>query len=351
MIRVPAHVGSLVRIAALGSVAGLVLASCVTTTVTVTTRVTGLPAISISVPLSNIACTTSNTCVALGTSYLNVSPTSVGEYRTAKGHWTTLEVPVADSSTFIQSSSCWNDGCLFVGSQSSGDLVWNYGAGDATIESEPGPTGASGIEAVSCYASMSCAIIDTSKSGPRFLTTIDGGATWSPPVTVDVPVHEAATSLACISESVCIAGFQNSSHAIAVYVTDDGGTTWAPRNGASTVTWSILTSLKCTGQKCVGLAELSSGWRIVRTNDFGKKWSKVASLRGSNLTLACTSLERCVVGGMTNFQSSLPLLATVTSGSVKVAKLKYVPSPISDVACGSRICAAIGVTTLMTLQL
>jgi hypothetical protein len=88
----------------------------------------------------------------------------------------------------------------------------------------------------------------------------------------------------------------------------------------------------------------------VRTNDFGKKWSKVATLRGSNLTLACTSLDRCVVGGMTNFQSSLPLLAMVTSGSVQVAKLKYVPSPISDVACGSKICAAVGVTTVMTLR-
>jgi hypothetical protein len=30
--------------------------------------------------------------------------------------------------------------------------------------------------------------------------------------------------------------------------------------------------------------------------------------------------------------------------------LKYVPSPISDVACGSRICVAIGVTTVVTLR-
>jgi hypothetical protein len=334
----------------LASVAGLVLASCASTTVTVTPHVTGLPAVSISVPLSNVACTTNNTCVALGTSYLNVSPTSVGEYRTPNGHWTTLAVPVADSSTFVQSSSCWTDGCLFVGSQSSGDLVWNYTTGDATIESESGPTGAAGIEAVSCYASMTCAIIDMTKSGPRFLTTDDGGTTWSTPAPVVVPPHETATSLACISNTACVAGFQNSSHAVAVYVTDDGGATWTARPGSVTNTWSVLTSLNCTGQKCLGLAELFSGWRIVRTNDFGKKWSKVATLRGSNLTLACTSLERCVVGGMTNFQSSLPLLAMVTSGSVQVAKLKYVPSPISDVACGSKICAAVGVTTVMTLR-
>jgi len=45
-----------------------------------------------------------------------------------------------------------------------------------------------------------------------------------------------------------------------------------------------------------GLAKLSFGWRIMRTLNLGKKWSKVASLRGSILTLACTTLERCVVG-------------------------------------------------------
>jgi hypothetical protein len=40
----------------------------------------------------------------------------------------------------------------------------------------------------------------------------------------------------------------------------------------------------------------------------------------------------------------------VTSDSVRAVKLKYVPSPISDVACGSKICAAIGVTTVMALR-
>jgi hypothetical protein len=48
--------------------------------------------------------------------------------------------------------------------------------------------------------------------------------------------------------------------------------------------------------------------------------------------------------------SSAPWLATLTSGSLKVAKLTYVPTPIADVACGSKICAAIGVTTVMTLR-
>ena len=348
MNRVSAHVRSLVRTAVVCSVAGVVLASCATSTVTKSPRVSGLPAISISVPLSSVACTTDNSCVALGTSNLDVSPTSVGEYRSANGRWSPLTVPSADTSTYIQASSCWSSGCLFVGSQSNADLVWRYSATTHTISVATAPTGASGVEAISCYGSSACAILDSAKTNPRFLVTENGGATWSPVGSIGVPSQDSVTSLACTSHLKCIASFLNASNGIVVYVTADGGTTWTARTGLSTVTWSALTSLNCARTECVGLAKLSFGWRIMRTLNLGKKWSKVASLRGSILTLACTTLERCVVGGMTG--SSSPWLAVVTSGAVSPAKLRSVPSPIADVACGSKICAAIGVTTVMTLR-
>jgi len=147
-----------------------------------------------------------------------------------------------------------------------------------------------------------------------------------------------------------MASFQSSSNGIALYVTDDAGATWSVRTGFSTITWSVLSSLNCAGKKCLGLAKLSSGWRIVRTDNFGRSWTKVESLHGSIVTLACATFDRCVVGGTKNFLSSSPWLATVIPGSVTPVKLTYVPSPISDVACGSRICAAIGVTTVMALR-
>ena len=349
MIRVPAHARSLVRITALCSVAGLVLASCATSTVTstVTPHVAGLPAISISVPLSNVACTTDNSCVAIGTSNLDVSPTSVGEYRSTNGRWTTITVPSADTSTYIQSSSCWNDGCLFVGSQSGSDLVWLYDATSHTITPETAPTGATGINAISCYASMSCTILDSSKAGSRVLVTIDGGVSWSAPLLIGVPTLDAASSLSCKNASRCIASFVNSSNGILVAASLDGDTPWETLASPSTLTWAALTSLKCAGRTCLGLAKLSTGWKIVRTHNFGTSWSKVSSLSSSILSFACTSLDRCVVGGE---KDSSPWLATVASKSITAVKLKYVPSPIVDVACGSKICAAIGVTTVLALK-
>jgi len=348
MIRVPARVRTLVRVVAMSSLAGVVLASCAPATVTVTPRVNGLPSVSISVPLSVVGCTRDNSCVTLGTSNLNVTPTSIAEYRSANGRWAALSAPSADASTYVATSSCWSDGCLFVGSQSSGDLVWRYDATSPAITVTTGPTGGSGISAVSCYAAVTCAILDSTKTGPRFLTTTDGGTTWSSPQLLGVPSQDSVTSLSCPSATACMASFLNASNGIVVYVTTDGGTTWTPRTGFSTITWAALTSLNCAGRTCLGLAKLSFGWRVERTNNFGKTWKKVTSLRGSILTLACASLARCVVGGMTG--SSAPWLATLTSGSLKVAKLQFVPSPIVDVACGSKTCSAIGVTTVMALR-
>jgi hypothetical protein len=346
MIRVPAHVRSLVRVVAMCSVAGTVLASCATSIKT-SPHLTGLPANSISVPLSSVGCTTNNSCVAIGTSDLGVSPTSVGEYRLPNGRWAALSVPNADLSAFLASSSCWSDGCLFVGSQSSGDLVWRYDANTHKVINATAPRFASGVEAASCYSILTCAILDMASGGARFLVTVNGGTTWSSPVALGVPSQDTVTSLSCSSEVRCVATFTNASSGIAIYVTSDGGATWSPKTSPS-VTWSTLTSLTCVRRACIGLAKLSSGWRIVRTKNFAKSWSKVASLQGSNLTLACTSLEHCIVGGMT--KSSSPWLATVNSGSVTSVKLKYVPSPIEGIACGSKDCAAIAVTTVMELR-
>jgi hypothetical protein len=235
-----------------------------------------------------------------------------------------------------------------VGSQSNADLVWRYSATSHVISVVTPPTGASGVEAISCYASLTCAVLDSATNGPRFLVTHDGGRAWSTPISFGVPSQDTVTSLSCTSNLECIASFLNASNGIIVYTSSDGGTTWTPRTDFSTVTWAALTSLNCAGKKCLGLAKLSTGWRIVRTDNLGKTWSKVASLRSSILSLACASLERCVIGGMKG--SSSPWLATVTSGSVTPVKLKYVPTQIADVACGSNICAAIAVTTVMTLR-
>src|SRR6202035_4637660 len=82
------------RLLALLCVSAVVLASCGTAAVVVTkTHLSGTPAISISVPLSEISCTLNDVCVTVGTATNGNGPTSVAEFSSPKGNWFDLALP------------------------------------------------------------------------------------------------------------------------------------------------------------------------------------------------------------------------------------------------------------------
>jgi hypothetical protein len=207
------------------------------------------------------------------------------------------------------------------------------------------------MQAVSCYSSLSCAAIDdATASGPRFETTVDGGDTWTAPAAL-TQTGDNILSFACTSSLDCIVVTASSNNDIAIYVTLDGGATWTLRTSKTAATWATLTSLNCRKLICVGLAQLQSGWHVVRTATFGRTWSvksgfKVAA--NSTPTLACADLTHCALGGTKD--GSTPWLATYNAGALTTQRLKYIPSPILQLACGPRVCAGIGVTTLLTLR-
>jgi photosystem II stability/assembly factor-like uncharacterized protein len=351
MIRVPAHVRAILRIACVGSVAALALAAC--GTVVVVPPVTGVPSASISVPLSSVSCTSGNSCLAVGTSNTGLGPTSVGEYRLASGRWLTLTVPTALQSTYIDTSSCWSVGCLIAGQAPHGDALWSYDALNHTVSALAGPSGGVSVAAISCFATATCGLVDfTPSSGPRFLSTTDGGATWSTPVSLSLPSTTTVSSLACGSSLDCILSTRTTSNvAINVYDTFDGGATWTQQTAPVTDSWESLTSLTCRARVCVGLAQLPTGWRIVRTATLGATWSlksSVKSIVNGTPLLACSTLTLCVVGGSKDVAT--PWLATYSKHVIKTQRLKYVPSPILGLACGSKICAGIGITTVLALR-
>ena len=350
MSRESANVRSWARVAVASTIAALILASCGTPAVAPTPLVSGVPSTSISVPLTSVGCTT-NTCVAIGTSTTDVASISVGEVRGASGGWKVIDTPMLTSTVNIQGSSCWTDTCLFVGQDSSGDVIWRYEASTDSVSQVNTPSGGIAVDAVSCYAPLSCATIDDATgSGPRFETTSDGGDTWSTPVALP-QTGDNVRSLACGSSLDCIVVTASSNDAVDIYATVDGGATWTLRTSSSTATWETLTPLTCRKLVCVGLAELQTGWHIVRTAALGRTWSVKSAFSvavNTAPTFACATLTHCVVGGTKD--GSTPWLATYTNGALKTRKLKYVPSPILQLACGPKVCAGIGVTTLLTLS-
>jgi hypothetical protein len=127
-------------------------------------------------------------------------------------------------------------------------------------------------------------------------------------------------------------------------VTLDGGMTWIARSTPST--WTSLRSLDCEGQHCVALASEGDASALVRSNNFGKTWSSAALANKAN-ALACTALSTCLIGGE-NAEGS-GWLARVHDKAATGVKLRYVPTPLISVACGTKVCAAVGVTTLLSV--
>lgn len=346
MIRVPVgarRAGLFVPLALLASAA---LSACGTSVVAPTVHVTGLPSLSISVPLRVVACTPTDTCVAFGTTGQQVEPLSVGEYRRASGPWTTLAVPSIPSSS-VSSSSCWPQGCLVGGADPTGDLVWWYHAAAAAVTSATAPTDGHGVQAVSCFADQSCAIVDSTgpASSPRLWFTSDAAATWGVPTPLTWASADTVTSLACTSALDCLASAVALDGPALLEVTHDGGTTWTQRS--TPTSWTGVSSLSCHARRCSALAATTTNRKFVTSDDFGHHWSTYETT-GTPAGVACTTAGHCVVVGQIGSQR--PWLATLRAGSLVAGALTYVPSPLTNVACGTHVCAAIAVSTVTQLR-
>ena len=333
------------RALAIAAIAANALAGC-NTTATAVTRVTGIPSIGISVPLRTVACTTTDSCIALGTTGGQLVPTSVGEYRQSDGHWSSLGVPAAPSAV-ITSAACWQTGCLIGGIQPSGSLVWAYNASSQSVSTRATPATSQGVRALDCFARASCAalvsVASTKVSAISF--TLDGGATWSPAAPLPWTLAETVQSISCTDARYCMVSALSGAATLDLEVTRDAGLTWIPR--LTPPSWLTLTSLHCAHRTCVGIAKTARSSLVARTSSFGRRWGATALPVGAN-ALACTTIAKCVIGGQD--QANAPWLATLTGTTYDVNSLRYVPSAIVDVACGTEVCAGVGVSTVLALR-
>jgi photosystem II stability/assembly factor-like uncharacterized protein len=336
-VRVPA------RLLALLAVCALVLASCGTAAVVAEAHLDGTPAISFSVPLSAISCTLNDVCVAVGNSTDGIGPVSVAEFASPKGHWFNIALP-AKAPTLLTSVACSGAQCLLGGSSPGRDLLFTFDTHGDMLTSAAPPMDGIGVSSLTCDATT-CAMIDSSATGePRFAMSDDDGTTWTTPVPLAWAKQDAITAFTCASASNCAVGVLSESHEFSLYVTNDAGITWNESTTPSS--WTTLTSLSCAANRCVGLARTASSSLLVRSKTFTRTW-KSATLARPASALACVTFDRCVVVGQRS--NGEPWLATVLDKSASNVDLRYVPSPLLDVACGTKVCAAIGVTTLVSI--
>jgi hypothetical protein len=341
----PAHLRTGLRLIAILGAGALVLASCAPTRAA-SQRLSGTPALSISVPLSSVGCTLNDVCLAVGTSSASVGPTSVSEFSTPRGRWLSLALPTSPSP-LITSIACSTSSCLVGGSQPGRDLLWRFDVTAHAMSIATPPSGGLGIDALNCNE-LNCALVDTSAQVgvPRFSFSADDGLTWTNPLSMNWAKNDAITALACGAVFDCIVGALSPRHQFVLYVTRDGGATWNQRSPSSA--WTTVTSLSCAQLRCVALASTARSSVLIRSNTFARTWTSLSLGQHAN-ALACSSPASCVVVGQRSNEA--PWLATVHDGAAVNASLRYVPTPLLSVACGTKRCAAIGVTTVLSVPL
>jgi hypothetical protein len=334
-----------VRFVAFLGVGALVLASCASTPVA-SQRLSGTPALSISVPLTGVGCTLIDVCFAVGTSSASVGPNAVGEFSTPRGRWFALSLPTSPSP-LITSIACSQSNCLVAGSQPGRDLLWRFDATDHALSVATPPPGGVGVDALNCDG-LNCALVDTSAQVgvPRFSFSADEGLSWTNPLTMSWAKGDTITTLACVAVFDCVVGALTPRHQFVLNVTRDGGVTWNERTTPRA--WTTMTSLTCAQLRCVALASTAHSSLLIRSNTFARTWTDVTLAQRAN-ALACSASSTCVVVGQRT--SETPWLATLREGATVSASLRYVPTPLLNVACGTKRCAAIAITTVLNVPL
>lgn len=328
------------------TVSALVLAGCATAAVVAPSpRLEGTPSLSISVPLTQVGCTLDDVCAAFGASATSEGPAAVGEFKTARSPWINLALP-AVVPPVLSALACGGTTCLVGGSSGGADLLWQFDALAHKVTVASAPQGGSGVDALACGASF-CALIDVGDGAvPRLSFLASDATSWSVPVELSWAKGDAITSLACSSATTCVVSALDDDQRLVVEATASAGATWAVRSTPSA--WTTLSSLTCQGQRCVGLAGTSGDSLVVRTTALGKSW-RDQTLPARASALACTSVTSCVAVGQR--AGGEPWLATIERGTTSKVTLRYVPTPLLDTACGTKVCAAIGVTTLVAWSL
>ncbi len=325
-------------------ISGLLLAACGSTTTPL--ALVGRPTLNISVPLSLSACDAIRHCYSVGTTGLDASPSSAGQVATAGHGWRTVAVPSAPS-TEMAAASCWNNGCLFGGADSAGDVIWHTSSPRSiTVSGEP--TGGRGVSTISCFIPHGCAVVDTDPSGfSRLIFTSDGGATWTTPLRLPWSQNASALSMHCDNTLDCliVGTLRGTSSSTAVTLqTRDGGRTFASDSFAH---WAQLSNLSCFNTNCVALGSLSDGTgQIVVSTTRGVTWS--AARLGPSRSIgavSCQSASRCVAVGAGSAR------LWVSKGSTwNVRALRYVPDAFTSVSCSTRDCVAISSQTVVAIS-
>jgi hypothetical protein len=260
--------------------------------------------------LTGLSCVSSNRCVAVGGRLVgnNVLGRAV---TTSDGGltWRTSILPQGLGA--ISDVSCPTDtSCVAVGAtpDGTGGIALTSRNLGVTWTTRTLPEGQKSLAQVDCASSISCIAVGggQSGSGEMLVTTSDGGRSWA---TTSLPVgHDESGGIACPSTIYCFAvGSEtpgDGSPSGLIFGTSNGGTSWTTESVPSGTTY--LLGIACpTTVSCVvvGGGILPRGGpgagTILTTSNGGAVWTPRAApvgVGGLN-DISCPTLNDCVATG------------------------------------------------------
>jgi hypothetical protein len=321
-------------------VGALVLVGC--TTGPVALGAVGLPSLSLNAPLTTVACTSAGTCIALGASGTSNAPTTTAQIRNHQGVWSVLNVPAAPVASFY-AGSCATTRCYFGGTKSTGELLWSINADNGHLNALAGPAGGLVIRELSCVSDNACAALDVAANNLlRLSYTTNAGATWSAPRTLHW-AWDTSTAISCVAVTDCYIASTSPTHVVTLRQTLNGGLRFS--TVATPATWRSVSSLQCASQ-CTALVN-TAATSAVATQGNLHVWHQT-NLTFDAAALSCAPTTRCLAVGQ--LSNHTPAMVQWTPLGVHSVALTYVPSALTDVACQSQVCVAIGVTTVVALR-
>ena len=240
----------------------------------------------------------------------------VSDVSAASSSWQALS-PSGYEQAGLFSLVCPSDTTCYADSV-GGQLEYTHDGG-ATWQQTTVSGTAMSLPQISCVDAQNCDVLaDITGRGSTFLTTTDGGRTWTsrpgpaiPPNTAQN--HLAVMSCATISSCVVIAYNGNSAgSSSAVFTTSDRGASWTQRTLGSPASREFVPSgLNCSGTTCVAVGAIGiwqsgpgpggSAWFSFRrrgkaaytSGDGGATWSASSAPPGYIPSLTCPDATDC----------------------------------------------------------
>ncbi|MGH9078059.1 MAG: WD40/YVTN/BNR-like repeat-containing protein [Acidimicrobiales bacterium] len=271
--------------------------------------------------LYGVSCSSPAVCTAVGTTLSGTA----GIVATVDGgaSWSTQTAP--PGATVLDAVSCPTiSACVAVGDvkgvPTPSAVIVATTEGGATWVAQTVPAGTETLTAVSCVSALACVVVGSSSTSGAILATTDGGRAWAPEA---VPAGIGSLSgVSCLSALGCHAVGETTvttggaPELTGEFLTTlDGGTTWT-----GTDTFPYLQSpqaVSCTDlSDCTVVGNVSLEAAAVVTTDGGASWAVHAVFPGvlELAGVACSSAPACTAVG-SSAATSATIVATTVGGT------------------------------------